>query len=73
MSSGTKNASKVFIKDDMELESSVVNICHQYNLFTAQQLVDEGREALMTIGLSGDTITKISKWIENHTGLFIGR
>jgi hypothetical protein len=68
---GNKNASKISIKDDMGLESFVVDICHRHQLFTAQDLVDTGEHGLLSIGFPEETIDSMNEWINRETGLWI--
>lgn len=64
-------ASSRNIQTEMPVDAATVDTCHRHQLFNVQDLVDTGRQGLLSIGLSEETIAGMSEWIHQETGLWI--
>jgi hypothetical protein len=64
-------ASSRNIQAEMPVDEATVNICHRHQLFTAQDLIDTGKQGLLFIGLEETIIDDMSEWIHRETGLWI--
>lgn len=59
------------IQEEMPVDTATVNTCHRHQLFTAQDLVDTGKQGLLAIGLSATIVAGMSEWIHKEEGLWI--